>query len=169
MNVVVTGIGAVSPVGMSADELWNAVAAGRDGFRPVTRFPTEGYHSSVAGEIAVPPPGNPRDWIFAFAKQACREALDDAGLEIDDRTGVALGSTLGAKDYADAFVRGELRPTELPPHPSVYHCVARTLADTFSVPGPCLTFDVACSSSLHAIGWGTEMIRHGLLDAVIAG
>lgn len=171
MKVVVTGLGAVSPVGRDVESLWCAARDGRSGLRPITRFPTDGFLTNLGGEIHGAFPGDPRDWVFSFAREACRQAVEGSGLPIQNprRVGIAMGTTLGAKGYADAFMREAVLPGGKPPRLSLYHGLAGRLADDLGLEGCCVTFDVACASSIHAVGWGFEMIRRGRMDAMIVG
>ncbi len=171
MKVVVTGLGCVSSVGGGVDALWQAAVEGRSMLRPIKRFSTEGFVTNMGGEVPDSFPGSLGNWVYEFAKEACRQAVSSSGIRIEDphRVGVAVGSTLGGKTYADEFVRGHVQPGPPLPGLSLYHSIAGCLADELQIEGPCMTFNVACASSVHAIGYGMEMIRRGRADVMIVG
>jgi 3-oxoacyl-[acyl-carrier-protein] synthase II len=170
MSAVITGMGVVSPAGSSMEELWTAVVNGTSGFRKISRFDTDGFYTNLGAE-ASPKTESEETLVVDFARRACRDAVSDSGITIDnpDRVGVALGTTLGSKGAADSFVRGTLDTNGNPSRLSLYHNIAGAIADDLEITGPCMTFDVACASSLHAVGYGMELIRRGRADIMIVG
>ena len=122
-RAVITGIGAVTPVGLSAHETWASLLAGRSGVRPLTRFDASGFPVRIAADVqgfdpltAMPRKRARRTARFAqLAIAAAKEALADARLpplgEITDRFGVTIATALGGLEVIDEAVR--------PPQPAV--------------------------------------------------
>jgi 3-oxoacyl-[acyl-carrier-protein] synthase II len=155
LDVVVTGLGAVSALGTGCDALWAAVEAGRSGIGPLRRFSTDGLPVSIAATV----PGRETapataELALELALAAAREALDGARLRDAPLGRVALVLGVSA-DLGSATV--------LPHH------LTRSLADALGVGGPRLTVSTACTSSTNAVGLGRDLLRAGEVDQVLAG
>ena len=185
-RVVVTGMGAITPVGLSVAESWEGVLSGRSGIDQITRFDTTGLPCTIAGEIKgfeptqYMPGKEARRMSRAsqLAVAAARQAMDDAGfngrMPDAERTGVVMGTGMGGFEKADENLvayrekgLGRVNPfaliSSLPNMPSHHVSV---LAQTL---GPINTISTACATGTQAIGEAADLIRHGRADAVIAG
>lgn len=185
-RVVMTGMGAISPLGNSVEELWDGWMAGRSGIRRVSSFDASKLPSQVAGEI---PDFNPDDYIerkegrriprsAQIALGAAVQAVRDAGLpEImpdGERSGVIFGTAMGGIDRWDEGVQilrnqgySKLNPFLLPS--GIPNVAAFIIAKQFQCYGPNSTISTACATGTQTIGEGAEMIRRGSADVIIAG
>jgi 3-oxoacyl-[acyl-carrier-protein] synthase II len=185
-RVVVTGIGAVSPLGGDAPTTWQALLAGRSGIRNVTLFDTSAYDYAIAGEVRdfVPHAAIPVkdlrhvDRYSQFAINAALEAMDDSGLEygrgLGERAGVVFGSGAGGYGLLEEQTRvleekGHRRVSPffltniLPDAASGYIAIM-----TGSM-GPNMAVVSACATGAGSIGEAGEIIRRGDADIMIAG
>lgn len=184
-RVAVTGIGVVTPLGIGVEAFWNNVLAERVAIRTITRFPTDGYASTVAAEIddfvAADFVGPKRlrwtDRFSQFALAATRMALDDARLRIADDgvdVGVFVGSALGGLAYADEQhdvfrVQGldAVRPLLAI---SVFGGAATcNVAMEFGIRGPNVANGNSCASGAVAVGDAFRAIARGEIRAALAG
>ena len=185
-RVVVTGMGAVTPVGNTAPETWQSLVAGRSGIAPVTLFDPSLYATRIAAEIkgfdasAYLDPKEARRMARCsqISIVAGREAAMDAGLDWDEedreRIGVILGTGIGGVDLlAEPLGRfastGIIRTT---PHTGL-ECLCNMPAFHVGLDlgcyGPLSTVVTACASGAQAIGDSMEMIRRGTTDVMFAG
>ena len=107
-RVVVTGMGAITPIGLSVEEFWNSVKEGKTGFGPITRFDTENYKCKLAAEVKgfegknyMDPRTARRMELFSqYAVAATKEAIEDSGLNMEEedpfRVGTSVGSGIGS-------------------------------------------------------------------------
>ena len=187
-QVVVTGLGVISPIGIGVSEFWKAALDGRSGISAITGFdpfPIDGYRSKVAGQIHDFTPERYLDTVQAervdryaqFALVAVKEALADSGLQISrespHRIGVIVGAGMGG------MVMGEREITQLYQqqrphrvHPNfipviTLNSASGIVAMAHGAKGPNLTISTACSSSAHALGQAMHCIREGRADVVI--
>ena len=185
-RVAVTGIGVVSPIGNSAGEFWDSLAAGRSGIGPITKVDTAEMRFKNAAEVKGFDAAEHFDERammmldpFAhFGITAAREAVKDSGIafgdELKDRTGVVTGSCLGGKETEDAFFydlyankKNRVPPIAIPR--SMSNSVASHVSMEYGLTGATFTTSTACSSANHAIGQAFWLIRQGTLDAAVAG
>jgi 3-oxoacyl-[acyl-carrier-protein] synthase II len=185
-RVVVTGIGVVSPVGHDAQSTWETLVDGKSGIAPITRFDPTGYQTTFAGEVKGFDPAarmgrkdvRRTDRYSHFAVASALEALEQAGLTIDDavadRVGVLIGSGMGGAETLDAGMETVL--TEGPSRLSPFfmpmflgNMASGTVAIATGARGPNFAPVSACASSAHAIGEAAAIIRRGQADVVIAG
>jgi 3-oxoacyl-[acyl-carrier-protein] synthase II len=152
--VAISGLGVVSALGVGAEALWLGLAAGRDGIAGIDRFSTREF--SVHTAALVPGfSGTEAEFLaLAFARQAAREAVDQARLGLEPASPHRVSLVLG---------------TSLASHPEGIHRLAEILADELGALGPRLTLSTACASSANAIGLGRDLLLAGLADVVIAG
>lgn len=185
-RIVITGIGAVSPLGLSADETWRGLVAGQSGIRRVEGFDPSNLPVQFAGEV---PDVSVSQWVDAktarqmakfsqFAVAATGMALNDARLEpanIDpDRAGVVVGTGAGGmatilETQEVAQRRGLMKVspffmTTFPHNLPAYH-----IAQAFRFLGPSLTISTACATGAQAIGEAAQFIRSGQADIALAG
>jgi 3-oxoacyl-[acyl-carrier-protein] synthase II len=169
-DVVVTGCGAWTSLGLGVPALWDGLLSARVALAQITRFDADDLTPNVAGEV--PWADDDPDRAGALALGAAREALQDAGLDrLPSRSGVAVGTTLGGMAVFEAW--GAAVATGCHPPPSLdrvpYYAPAARLASTFGVRGPVATPQLACASGTHAVALGATWIRAGRADVVIAG
>jgi len=169
-KVVVTGMGVICCGGRSVGEFWNSICEGRDCIREITRFDTSRHKIKRGGEVAGFQPENGLDFATAFAVEAARQAVDQAGLAADldgTRAGIVLGTNFGAVDVAcDAFRRGA------PPAEFEKFCFMHTInevARRLNFRGIASCLSLSCASGNAAIGYALDMIRSGVADVMIAG
>lgn len=186
VRVVVTGMGAVSPLGSSLELFWDGLTHGRSGVRRITQFNADNLPCQIAGEI---PDFNPDEYMdrkearrtpraCQIALGAANQAIKDAGLEngiVDpERMGVCFGTVMGGADkleegvtalhtHGPAKVSPFMLPTGIPNIP------AFMIALQFRCLGPNSTISTACATGTQAIGEATEWIRRGSADVVITG
>ena len=185
-RVVVTGIGALSPVGGSIEECWTAVINGRSGVGPITRFDSTGYETRFAGEVSDFEPDqvlgrkearrmDRHAQLGVAAALAARDCAGFVGADIDPyRVGMLIGTGMGAMETLEQGAETLLTqgPGRIGPFfaPMALPNMAAGMAAIFvGAKGPCLATASACASSAHAIGEGVEMIRRGVADVIYAG
>ncbi|HIC89419.1 MAG TPA: beta-ketoacyl-[acyl-carrier-protein] synthase II, partial [Anaerolineae bacterium] len=185
-RVVITGIGAITPVGLSAPESWDAFVHGHSGVDTVTRVDPDKYPSKIAAEVKdfEPTKHIPRKEArrmarcSQFAVSAAYEALEDAGLsELPEggvRTGVVIGTGLGGFElYEDVILKaartGTMRVSPMVATGGLPNMPAFHISQTFGAKGPNSTVVTACAAGTQALGEAAELIRRGVADVVIAG
>jgi 3-oxoacyl-[acyl-carrier-protein] synthase II len=183
-RVVITGMGAVTPLGHDAPSTWQAAVEGRSGVDFIRAFDSSEYPVHIAAEVKdfdgnglVPAKELKRlDRNVLFALAAAHEALGDAGLNgyQPDRVGVVLGSGIGGlnellRQYDVLKERGPDRvsPTFLPN--VLPDSASGQVAISIGARGPNFAVVSACATGSHAIGEGADLVRHGAADAVLAG
>ena len=187
-EVVVTGLGVVSPIGVGVSEFWKAALHGRSGISAIAGFdpfPMDGYRSKVAGQIHGFTPERYLDSVQAervdryaqLALVAAKEAMADSGLQMAKenahRVGVIVGAGMGG------MVMGEREITQLYEsqrphrvHPNfipviTLNSASGIVAMAHGAKGPNYTISTACSSSAHALGQAMQCIREGRADVVL--
>lgn len=185
-RVVITGIGAVTPIGVGREGLWTGLRAGRSAVRAITRFDAEPFRSRIAGEVNDFDPVEylgPRrarrlDRCSQLALAAGRLALEDAALdpvrEDRDRVGVMMGTALGGVSLAEAqhgrFLAGGLRAVDPGVALTVFAGAAScNLAIDFGLTGPNVTNGMSCASGAIAIGEAFRAIARDEADVMLAG
>jgi 3-oxoacyl-[acyl-carrier-protein] synthase-1 len=184
-RVAVTGMGLVSCIGNSLDEVAAALRAGTCGIRHAAEFARNGLRSQVAGVPSLdglPAVKRPLRRFMPdaalYAYHAAAAALQDAGLPADllaaPRTGLVVGSGVSStREIADAVAQArEQGPLKVPPYvvPRVMgNTVSANLATAFGIRGASYSIVSACATSAHCIGHGAELIQLGKLDRVIVG
>jgi 3-oxoacyl-[acyl-carrier-protein] synthase II len=183
-RVVVTGIGAVTPIGNDARATWNAAVEGRSGIDWISSFDTSGFPVRIAAEVkdfdasgvASPKEVRKLDRNVLLALASATEAVGDAALDGFDpnRVGIvfgsAMGGLLGIMEQADVMrERGADRvsPNFLPN--VLVDSASGQLAISLGVRGPNYAPVSACATGSHAVGEGAELIKRGDADVVIAG
>ena len=185
-RVVITGVGAVSPLGNSVDKLWEGLIQGRSGIRRITQFDASELPCQIAGEI---PDFDPEDYMerkearriprsaqiaLASALQAMCDANLPATMPEPERAGVIFGTSVGGIEMADIGAQvirskgyNRLNPFTLPA--AMPNLPAFVMARRFQCLGPNSTISTACATGAQAIGEATEVIRRGAADIVISG
>ncbi|MEO3745758.1 beta-ketoacyl-[acyl-carrier-protein] synthase family protein [Plantactinospora sp. B5E13] len=191
-RTVVTGIGVVAPGGVTRDEFWATITAGRTATRRITFFDPSPFRSQIAAECDFDPvragltvPEQRRaDRYVQFALAASIEALADSGLDftdaLRDRTGVVLGSAVGGtmlleQEYvrvSDGGARWLVDPERAGPF--LYQALmpsslAADVACRHGLHGPAQVVSTGCTSGIDAIGYAHQLIEDGEADVVLAG
>ena len=191
-RIVITGMGAVTPIGNSVEEFEKALFAGENGIGLITKFDISESKYKVAGEIknldtsAVlgKPFVRKTDSFTQFAIIAANEAMAQSGLNANpekgevniesDRIGVCFGSGIGGvetlcADHQNLLEKG---PRKVSPHfvpKMIYNITAGNIAIQFKANGPCTAVSTACATGATAVGEGYRSILHGYADAMICG
>jgi 3-oxoacyl-[acyl-carrier-protein] synthase II len=183
-RVVVTGLGAVTPVGNTAPETWRAAVAGESGIDWIRAFDADGLPVRVAAEVkdfdpaGLAPPKELRrlDRNVLLALQAAKEAVADASLDGYDpmRVGILFGSAIGG--FIGIMEQGEVLRERGPDRVSPYFipnvlvdAASGQLAISLGIRGPNYAPVSACATGSHSVGEGAELIRRGDADAILAG
>ncbi|HEU5113000.1 MAG TPA: beta-ketoacyl-ACP synthase II [Acidimicrobiia bacterium] len=187
-RVAVTGLGAITPLGEDVGSTWDGMLSGQSGIGPISLFDTDGYRTTIAGEVRGWEPEKHfdrrevrrLDRFAQFFLVAVRQSLQQAGLSFgeDDpaaaRAGVVVGAGFGGMgSFIDEIVTlTERGPDRVSPTgvPRVIPNMAAGLASIeHNLLGPVSCVVTACSASANAIGDGAELIRRGAADVVVAG
>jgi beta-ketoacyl-acyl-carrier-protein synthase II len=183
-RVVVTGLGAITPVGNTAPDTWRAAVAGKSGIDWISLFDPGDSPVRVAGEVkdfdpselASPKEVRRLDRNVLFALGAAKEAVADAGLNGFDpaRVGIVFGSAIGGFNgiMEQEEVMRERGAERVSPYfiPNVLvDAASGQLAITLGIRGPNYAPVSACATGSHAVGEGAEIIRRGDADAILAG
>lgn len=185
-RVVITGLGAVTPLGNSTAEYWDGLKNGKNGIDLITLFDTEGYKVSVAGEVRSFDPASflerkeaaHMDRNCHFALAAAKEALAQSGLMqsgIDPfRVGTYVSSGIGGlhvleMEYEKLLSKGPRRVSPFCIPMLIPNMAAAHISMAHGLKGISYAPVSACASSTHAIGEAMRAIRHGYLDAAVAG
>ena len=185
-RIVVTGLGAVTPIGMGKEAYWNALINGVSGLGPITLFDTTGFEVKIAGEVKNFEPSDHfdrkeakrMDRFTQFAAAGALMAVQDAGLSINDhnaeRVGVLIGSGIGGLGTLEDQIRvlHEKGPSRVSPVliPMMIADMATGYVSILTgAKGPCSTVVTACATGAHAIGDSMEILRRGDADVMIAG
>ncbi len=185
-RVVVTGVGAITPLGSSVEHYWDGMMHGRSGIRRITQFDASRMPCLIAGEI---PDFDPEKYlepkeirrtprVGQVALASTIQAVEDAGLPDTmpepERSGVYYGTVLGGIDRLDEALQvlrsqgyGRVNPFVLPS--GIPNLPAFLIALRFKCLGPNCTISTACATGTQAIGEATEVIRRGAADLVITG
>ncbi|HEU4570053.1 MAG TPA: beta-ketoacyl-ACP synthase II [Gemmatimonadales bacterium] len=185
-QVVITGIGAVTPIGTGVEGLWSGLRARRSAVGPVTRFDAEPFRTRVAGELRE---FDPADFLEAkrvkrldrcsqLALAAARLALADAALDLGgedrERVGAMMGTALGGVGHAEAqharFLAGGVREVDPGLALTVFAGAAScNLAIELGLHGPNSTNGMSCASGAMALGEAFRAVRRGEADVMLAG
>ena len=187
-RVVVTGMGAVTPLGLDVASTWQAMLAGRSGVAPITHFDPSRLTTRIAAEVKNFDPSavlerkdqRRNDLYVQYALVAARAAMDQAGLparlegELAERTGVIVGTGIGGvRTLADQILlMGEKGPDRMSPFlipMAISNLAAGVIAIHFGPQGPNFSVVSACATGGHSIGEAWETIRRGDADVMIAG
>ena len=183
-RVVVTGLGAVSPIGIGKENFWEALKAGKNGISKITHFDPTGYTSQIAGEVQDFDPVQfidkkeikRMDRYTQFALAATRLAFDDAQIKNinSERTGVFVGAGIGGMNtlhnqYEKLFSKGPSRISPFFIPMMIANMAAGNIAIAFKLQGPCECIVTACASGANSIGDAFRAIQRGEADMMFAG
>ncbi|MBQ4231785.1 MAG: beta-ketoacyl-ACP synthase II [Lachnospiraceae bacterium] len=188
-RVVITGLGAITPIGNSAKETWSNVKEGKCGIGPITQYDTTDKKVKLAAEVKDFDPAdyiNPReakrmDRYTQFAMVAAKEAVEDSGLDVSegtsldlDRCGVIFSSGIGgigtiSKEDIKGYLKTYDRVSPLFIPMIIPNMAAGQIAIAYNFHGMCYAPVSACASSNNAIGEAFHRIKYGYEDVIIAG
>ncbi|NLY46327.1 MAG: beta-ketoacyl-ACP synthase II [Tissierella sp.] len=185
-RVVITGLGAVTPVGIGKDEFWSSLIQGKSGIGPITRFDTENFSTKIAAELK---DFNPEDFLdkkeakrmdkFAqYAVAAAKLAIEDGNIDLDtvdrNNVGVIFGTGIGGVETFEAehsklLNRGPNRVSPLFIPMMISNMGTAQISMNLGLKGSTMTITTACASGTHAIGESFRMIKNGNMDMVLTG
>lgn len=185
-KVVVTGLGAVTPLGLDATSSWQALIDGNSGVGYITQFDANDYPVKIAAEVKgfdptkyiEPKEVKKMDRFIHFAIAATQMALEDSGLKINDenseRIGIVIGSGMGglpAIEYYHKILleRGWKRVSPFFIPMVIVNLAAGQISLKYGIKGPNLAVTTACATGNHSIGEAFRMIQYGDADVMIAG
>jgi len=185
-RVVVTGVGALTPVGNTADELWSALIQGRSGIGPITKFDSTGYPTRIAGEVKNFDPlvyvdkkeARRLDPYLQYAVASAVMAVDDAALDTGkvagERFGVLIGSGIGGittllETHKTLLEKGPDRVSPFFVPMMIVNMASGLVSMRFGAKGPNSAVVTACATGNHAIGDSFKVIQRGDADVMIAG
>jgi 3-oxoacyl-[acyl-carrier-protein] synthase II len=185
-RVVITGLGAVTPLGDDVPTMWEALLAGRSGIGPITSFDASGMDVRIAGEVKNFDPvalfgrrvARRNDRFTLFTLEAARQAIADAGLAFGDglrrTTGVLIGTAIGGiltllENYDVLRASGPHRVSPFMAPMMMPNAASATVAITYGLRGPNICVASACATGSHALGEAAEVIRRGHAEVMICG
>ena len=185
-RVVVTGLGAITPIGNSVEEFFESIQEGKCGIDYIKAFDTDNFAVKLAAEVKNFDPKNYMDIKEAkrmdrfsqFAITAAKEAVEDSNLDLDsinkERFGVIVGSGIGGmynieKEAKTLFDKGPRRINPLFIPMIITNMAAGNIAIKFGALGVCTNVVTACASGTHCIGEAFRNIKHGYSDIILAG
>jgi 3-oxoacyl-[acyl-carrier-protein] synthase II len=185
-RVVITGLGAVTPLGLDVEETWAALCAGRSGVGPITRFDTTDFPVTIAGEVKGFDPARyidkkevkKMDTFIHYALAAGQMAVADSGLRVDavgsERVGVYIGSGIGGLQAIEEWhtVLQQKGPKRITPFfipMCIINMASGQLAILLGARGPNSAAVTACATGNHCIGDAFRLIQRGDADVMVAG
>jgi 3-oxoacyl-[acyl-carrier-protein] synthase II len=185
-RVVITGLGAITPLGLNVRDSWDSVVAGKIGIGPITQFDASAYPVQIAGEVRGFEPGRyieakeikKMDRFIQLALAASIMAAEDAGLEVTpdiaDRVGVIIGSGIGGLNSIEHYHKMLLEkgPRRVSPFFIPMVCInlaAGNVSIRLGAKGPNSSVVTACATGSHSIGEAFKVIQRGDADIMIAG
>ncbi|MBO7093548.1 MAG: beta-ketoacyl-ACP synthase II, partial [Spirochaetia bacterium] len=184
-RVVVTGMGAITPVGNDVPSFWSSIVAGKNGIGPITRFDTTDFKAKLAAEVKDFDPNlymekaelRKSDLFTQYGVAAAYQAIQDSGILgniAPERFGVYVGSGIGGittftEEVIKLHEKGPRRVSPLFIPTMIANMAAGTIAIKFKAQGPCVPVTTACATGSTAIGEAYRAVKGGYADAVIAG
>lgn len=185
-RVVVTGLGAVTPIGNNVDDFWTSVKAGKIGFDHITKFDTTDYKCHIAAELK---DFNPQDFMdrkaakrmepfSQYAVAAAKQAIDDGGLDIEKEdpymVGCAIGSGIGSlqameRETQKLYEKGPNRVNPLLVPLMICNMAAGNVSIQFGLKGKSINDVTACATGTNTIGEAYRSIQYGEADVMVAG
>lgn len=185
-KVVVTGLGAITPIGKNVEEFWKGIKENKCGIAPITEFDTEKFKVKLAGEVKN---YNPEEYFdkrsckrldkfSQFAIIASREAIKDSGITPENtdmnRVGVVISSGIGGlstieRENEHYIEKGPDRVSPMYIPMSICNMAAGNVAIELGTKGESISVVTACAGGTHSIGEAYRMIKNGYEDAILAG
>lgn len=185
-RVVVTGMGAITPIGLNVNEFFQSIKEGKHGFGPITKFDSTGYKCHVAAEVKGFDAKNHMDFKAAkrmelfsqYAVAAAREALLDADIDMEQedpyRVGCAVGSGIGSlqameREYDRLINKGPNKIGPLMVPLMISNMAAGNVSIQFGLKGKSINVVTACATGTNSIGEAFRSISYGEADVMVAG
>ena len=185
-RVVITGMGILSPVGLTLEKNWQNITNGVSGISRIERFDPEGYPCQIAGQVLdfkpeeymAPKEARKMDRFIQLGMAASLDAFKDSGLEVTDenseRIGVHMGSGIGGIETIESATntlnaRGTRRVSPFFVPSAIINMISGNLSISLGLKGPNLSMVTACTTATHAIGDAGRIIEYGDADVMIAG
>lgn len=185
-RVVVTGMGAITPIGLGVDEFWHGIKEGRTGFGPITRFDASEYKCKLAAEVKgfdaknyMDPKTARRMELFCqYAVAASKEAMEDSGIDMTKedsfRVGVSIGSGIGSlqameREHEKLMQKGPSRVNPLLVPLMISNMAAGNVSIQFGLRGKSLNVVTACATGTNSIGEAFRSIQYGEAEVMLAG
>ena len=185
-RVVITGMGAITPIGNSVEEFWNGIKEGKTGFGPITYFDTADYRCKLAAEVKDFDPAQYMDKKSArrmeqfcqFAVAAAGQAISDAGLDMEQEdpymVGCSVGSGIGSlqameREYDRLKEKGPGRVGPMLVPLMISNMAAGNVSIAYGLKGKSLNVVTACATGTHSIGEAYRTIQYGDADVMVAG
>ena len=184
-RVVVTGMGAITPVGNNVKDTWESLKSGKNGIGPITLFDTEKFKAKLGAEVKG---FDPKEYLAVndvlrtdryaqFAVAAAQQAVEESGVEgtvVPERFAVLFGTGIGGigtfeAEHTKLLEKGPRRVSPLFVPMMIANMAAGMIAIRYDCRGSAMPAVTACASGSNAMGEAMRMIRHGYADAVITG
>lgn len=176
-RVVVTGLNMITPLGLNVETGWDNFVAGKNGINPISLFDTSNYVIKIAGQLSSD--------FENYSKKSCKkylskkmgratkicyvcakEAVEKSGIDFKSYDAMRCSVILGANDTGHSRIYDNKKNWLMK---TMVNGMAAWISITYELEGPCFTIATACSSSAYAIGYGYDLIKSNMADAVIAG
>jgi 3-oxoacyl-[acyl-carrier-protein] synthase II len=183
---VITGLGAIAPVGLTVADSWNSVLNGQSGIRPIEHFDVSDFSTRFGGSVRnfdiglyVPEKeAKKMDTFIHYGLAAGSQAFEDSGIEVNEsnaeRIGVAIGSGIGGitgiENGHNAFLKGgprKISPFFVPSN--IINMISGNLSIKYGLKGPNFAIVTACATATHNIGDAARLIQYGDADVMVAG
>jgi len=185
-RVVITGLGIVSPVGLSVPESWENILAGKSGIAPITHFDVSAFSTRFGGSVRNFDPANympakdvkKMDSFIHYGIAAAKEAVSDSGLEVTEqnahRIGVAIGAGIGGVSGIEKGHEGFMKsgPRKISPFfvpGNIINMISGNVSIIHGMQGPNYAITTACATATHCIGDAGRLIEYGDADVMVAG
>ena len=185
-RVVVTGMGAITPLGLNVNDFFQSIKEGKHGFGPITKFDSEGYKCHVAAEVKGFEAKDYMDFKAAkrmelfcqYAVAAAKEALTDAGIDMEQedpyRIGCAVGSGIGSlqtmeREYDRLINKGPSKISPLMVPLMISNMAAGNVSIQFGLKGKSINVVTACATGTNSIGEAFRSISYGEAEVMVAG
>lgn len=185
-RVVVTGMGAITPIGNDVESFWNGLKEKKVGIGPITCFNTSDYKVKLAAEVKEfdpkqymdPKTARRMEAFSQFGVAAASQALKDAGIDMEKedpyRVGVSIGSGIGSlqsieREYRKLLDKGPGRVNPLLVPMMISNMAAGNVSIQFGLKGKCINVVTACATGTHSIGEAYRAIQYGEADVMAAG
>ncbi len=185
-EVVITGMGAITPVGNTVEAFWESLKAGKHGFTEITRFDHEEYKAHVAAEVKdfdakqyMDPKAARRMEAFCqLAVAAARDAMEDSGIDLEKEdpfmVGTAIGSGIGSiqameREYTKLVEKGPSKVNPLFVPQMISNMASGNVAIQLGLKGKSINVVTACATGTNSIGEAFRAIQHGEADVMFAG
>jgi 3-oxoacyl-[acyl-carrier-protein] synthase II len=185
-RVVVTGLGMISPLGLTVEDTWSAILAGKSSIRRIEHFDPSDINCHICSTVKDFDPtvymsekdARKRDYFIQYGIAAAVQAITDSGLEVTDsnadRIGVAIGSGIGGlpiieKSHSILLDGGprKISPFFIPS--AIINMISGNVSIMYGMRGPNIAVVTACTTGTHNIGFAARMIAHGDADVMVAG